>query len=149
MLMEARTYLMRWNPAISSFTEKDYEECVANMEHGMFRLNWSIYEWQEARRGDFFYMLRTGDDKAGIVFSGQFLSLRSQTLKPADFQQVFVFLRKLVPPSSPPSIKSIFYIYLIHESYVIIENLVKMTLFAIFSLSFLIYMRCSKLSLHC
>jgi len=74
MLMEARTYLMRWNPAISSFTEKDYEECVANMEHGMFRLNWSIYEWQEARRGDFFYMLRTGDDKAGIVFSGQFLS---------------------------------------------------------------------------
>ncbi len=74
MLMEARTYLMRWNPAISSFTEKDYEECVANMEHGMFRLNWSIYEWQEARRGDFFYMLRTGDDKDGIVFSGQFLS---------------------------------------------------------------------------
>ena len=40
----------------------------------MFRLDWSIYEWQEARRGDFFYMMRTGDDKAGIVFSGQFLS---------------------------------------------------------------------------
>lgn len=26
------------------------------------------------RRGDFFYMMRTGDDKAGIVFCGQFLS---------------------------------------------------------------------------
>ena len=64
MLMEARTYLMRWNPTISS----------ENRVHGMFRMDWSIYEWQEARRGDFFYMMRTGDDKAGIVFSGQFLS---------------------------------------------------------------------------
>ena len=65
---------MRWNPTISSFTEMDFEACVENRVHGMFRMDWSIYEWQEARRGDFFYMLRTGDDKAGIVFSGQFLS---------------------------------------------------------------------------
>ena len=71
---DSRTYLMRWNPAVSSFTEKDLEECVANMIHGMFRLNWSIREWEEARRGDFFYMMRIGDDKAGIVFKGQFLS---------------------------------------------------------------------------
>ena len=74
VLMEARTYLMRWNPTISSFTEKDFEECMENRVHGMFRMNWSIYDWQEARRGDFFYMMRTGDDKAGIVFCGQFLS---------------------------------------------------------------------------
>ena len=74
MPKEPKTYLMRWNPAISSFTEKDYEECVENRVHGMFRMNWSIREWEEARRGDFFYMLRTGDEKAGIVFSGQFTS---------------------------------------------------------------------------
>ena len=67
-------YLMRWNPSISSFKVKDYEECVANMQNGMFRLNWSIYEWQEARRGDFFYMMRVGDDNAGIAFCGQFTS---------------------------------------------------------------------------
>ena len=71
---EPKTYLMRWNPSISSFTEKDYEECVANMDNGMFRMNWSINEWEEARRGDIFYMLRVGDDKAGIVFNGQFIS---------------------------------------------------------------------------
>ena len=71
---EPKTYLMSWNPAISSFTEKDYEKCVENRMHGMFRMNWSIREWEEARRGDFFYMLRTGDEKAGIVFSGQFTS---------------------------------------------------------------------------
>jgi len=71
---EPRYYLMRWNPSVSSFTEEDYKACVADMEHGMFRMNWSIYDWQEARRGDFFYMLRTGDDKAGIVFTGQFIT---------------------------------------------------------------------------
>ena len=71
---EAKSYLMRWNPSISSFKEKDFEECVENMVHGMFRMNWSIREWEEARRGDLFFMMRVGDDKAGIVFSGQFIS---------------------------------------------------------------------------
>lgn len=71
---EPKKYLMRWNPSISSFTEKDYEECVNDMVHGMFRTNWSIHEWEEARRGDIFYMMRVGDDKAGIVFNGQFIS---------------------------------------------------------------------------
>lgn len=71
---EPKKYLMRWNPSISSFTEKDFEECVDDMEHGMFRLNWSIFEWEEARRGDMFYMMRVGDEQAGIVFIGQFTS---------------------------------------------------------------------------
>ena len=74
ILAEPRHYLMRWNPSISSFKENDYMDCINNMVHGMFRINWSIYDWQEARRGDFFYMMRTGDDKAGIVFSGQFIT---------------------------------------------------------------------------
>ena len=71
---EPKTYLMRWNPSISSFTEKDYEECFADKVHGMFFVNWSICEWEEARRGDMFYMMRVGDDKAGIVFNGQFIT---------------------------------------------------------------------------
>ena len=74
VLEKSKTYLMRWNPSISSFTEKDYEECVNNMVHGMFRMKWSIYEWEEARRGDMFFMMRVGDDKAGIVFLGQFIT---------------------------------------------------------------------------
>ena len=71
---ESRTYLMRWNPSVSSFTEKDYKECVESMVHGMFRMSWSIREWEEARRGDLFFMMRTGDEKAGIVFTGQFIT---------------------------------------------------------------------------
>ena len=74
LLEKPRKYLMRWNPSISSFKESDYEECVANMKCGIFRMNWSIYEWEEARVGDIFYMLRVGDDKAGIVFNGMIVS---------------------------------------------------------------------------
>ena len=70
LLDEPKKYLMRWNPTISSFTEIDYEKCLENMERGMFRMNWSIYDWEEARVGDIFYMMRVGDKKAGIVFSG-------------------------------------------------------------------------------
>lgn len=71
---ETKTYLMRWNPSISSFKEEDFKECVKRENHGMFRLNWSIREWEEARKGDLFFMMRVGDDKPGIVFAGQFIS---------------------------------------------------------------------------
>ena len=69
-----RIYLMRWNPSISSFKEEDLDECLENEACSIIRMNWSISEWQEARRGDIFYMMRTGDDKAGIVFNGQFIT---------------------------------------------------------------------------
>ena len=59
---------------ISSFTEQDYKDKVTNLQNGTLRLNWSIREWEEARRSDIFYMLRTGGNKAGIVFNGQFTS---------------------------------------------------------------------------
>ncbi len=74
LLKEPRKYLMRWNPSISSFTEQDYEAALENMKNGMFFMDWSIHEWEEARRGDIFYMMRVDDDKAGIVFSGLLLS---------------------------------------------------------------------------
>ena len=69
-----KKYLMRWNPTISSFKESDYEECIENMKCGIFRMNWSIYDWEDARVGDIFYMLRVGDKKAGLVFSGLIVS---------------------------------------------------------------------------
>jgi len=72
--MNPKVYLMRWNPSISSFTLDDYKKCVEKLTYGLFPMNWSIREWEEARKGDFFYMLRVGDEKAGIVFNGQFLS---------------------------------------------------------------------------
>ena len=52
LLDKPKKYLMRWNPAISSFSENDYENCIEHMEHGIFRMNWSIYEWEEVMVGD-------------------------------------------------------------------------------------------------
>ena len=68
-----KTYLLRWNPTISSFRLDDYREATTQCPNG-FRMNWSVYEWENAHLGDRFYMLRTGDDKAGIVFRGVFTS---------------------------------------------------------------------------
>ena len=103
---EPKKYLMRWNPSISSFTEKDFEECIENMEHGMFRTNWSIHEWEEARRGDIFYMMRVGDDKAGIVFNGQFISdpYPSDDWAGSTKRRMYVDMICMNPPESEPVI---------------------------------------------
>lgn len=68
-----KTYLLRWNPGISSFKLHDYRRAITRYPDG-FHFNWSVYEWENAHKGDRFYMLRTGDDKAGIVFRGVFTS---------------------------------------------------------------------------
>ena len=71
-LRHPKTYLLRWNPTISSYTLNDYRNDMEEYPEG-FRSNWSIYEWEEAHKGDRFFMLITGDDKAGIVYRGEFL----------------------------------------------------------------------------
>ena len=68
-----KTYLLRWNPAISSFRQDDYRKASTEYSEG-FGMNWSVYEWEEAHEGDRFFMLKTGDNKAGIVFRGIFTS---------------------------------------------------------------------------
>lgn len=66
-------YLLRWNPAISSLTLDLYTENIEkHWEDGVF--NWSVYEWEEACEGDVYFMLRTGDEHAGIVYCGTFES---------------------------------------------------------------------------
>lgn len=71
---KAKTFLMRWNPSISSFKEEDYSRLYEESESGIFRINWSIFDWEVADKGDYFYMMRVGDNKAGIVFAGQISS---------------------------------------------------------------------------
>ena len=69
-----KTYLLRWNPTISSFKLDDYRDVLSKYPGGFSGMNWSVYEWEKAHKGDHYYMLRTGDDKAGIVFRGVFTS---------------------------------------------------------------------------
>ena len=72
-LRRPRTCLLRWNPKISSYTLEQYRYDVKYGQDG-FTSDWSVYEWEEANEGDRFYMLRTGDDKPGIVYRGVFTS---------------------------------------------------------------------------
>ncbi|MCM1517329.1 MAG: hypothetical protein NC117_01630 [Pseudoflavonifractor sp.] len=66
------TFLLRWNPAISSFDDKDLMHLI---EYYPFApLNWSIWDYHMANAGDSFYMMRVGDNLPGIMMSGCFSS---------------------------------------------------------------------------
>lgn len=67
-----KTYLLRWNPTISSFKLEHYREACKCTDG--FSMNWSVYEWQKAKKNDQFYMERLGDDGRGMVFRGVFAS---------------------------------------------------------------------------
>lgn len=68
-----KTFLLRWNPTISSLSLDEYRRAVNEYPEG-FEYNFSVHDWEHAHRGDRFYMLRTGDDFAGIIFRGVFTS---------------------------------------------------------------------------
>jgi len=67
-ITDPQTYILRWNPTISSFKLEHYRKACTYTEG--FSMNWSIYEWEKAKKGDRFYMERLGDDGKGIVFRG-------------------------------------------------------------------------------
>lgn len=73
MYPTSKTYLLRWNPSISSFTLDDYQNLLA--EGDSFEGNWSIREYEDLHKGDQFFMLREGDGvNPGIMFRGVFTS---------------------------------------------------------------------------
>lgn len=68
-----KDFLLRWNPTISSMTLDKYQKALSEFPDG-FCMDWSIYDWKQAHEGDRFFMLRTGDENAGIIFRGVFVS---------------------------------------------------------------------------
>ena len=67
------TFLLRWNPAISSFKMDTYQKATTQCLNG-FYLNWSVHEWGKAHKGDHYYMVRVGEGDTGIVWHGTFES---------------------------------------------------------------------------
>lgn len=65
-----KTYVLMWNPAISSMKLEDHIESIPDIMTEHF--NWSVYEYKNARKGDRFVMVRCGEGKTGIVMSGVF-----------------------------------------------------------------------------
>ncbi len=71
------TFILRWNPAISSYTMARLDSDMEDWAKGYWNeddFDWSIYEWQRAHRGDRFFMVRVGDGNTGIMAAGRFTS---------------------------------------------------------------------------
>lgn len=64
------TFILMWNPAISSVTMDDHLEGISAMLVRAF--NWSVWEHEKAKCCDRFFLVRVGEGKTGIVMSGVF-----------------------------------------------------------------------------
>ena len=69
-------FLLRWNPATSSYTMANLDSDMSEWAEGYWSddFDWSIHEWQSARRGDRFYMVRVGEGNTGLFAAGRFAS---------------------------------------------------------------------------
>lgn len=67
-----KTFILMWNPAISSFKKEEFNEMISADEYP--ELNWSVWDWREAEEGDRFFMVRVGEGNTGIVLAGHFES---------------------------------------------------------------------------
>ena len=66
------TFLLRWNPEISSCKESDWIRMCKQFPYA--ETNWSIYDYQLADKYDQCYMMRVDSRHPGIVMKGQFQS---------------------------------------------------------------------------
>lgn len=67
------TFLLRWNPEISSCKEDDWIQMCKQYPYAT--TNWSIHDFQLADKYNYFYMMRVDSKHPGIVMKGQFQSL--------------------------------------------------------------------------
>lgn len=65
------TYILFWNPDISSYTEKRFKN---DFYSGFGVGNWSFREYENIKPGDKFYMVRCGEGNLGIVMKGLILT---------------------------------------------------------------------------
>jgi len=54
-----KTYILFWNPAISSYKLDDFQEKLGELENN--DLNWSVWEHEKVSCGDRFFMVRCGE----------------------------------------------------------------------------------------
>lgn len=67
-----KTYILFWNPAISSYKLENFQEEMEEL--GDAYMNWSVWEYENASAGDRFFMVRCGEGNTGICMSGYFSS---------------------------------------------------------------------------
>lgn len=64
------TFILMWNPTISSVTLDEHVRCIKNMYTEYF--NWSVWDHEKAKCGDRFFLVSVGEGHTGIVMSGVF-----------------------------------------------------------------------------
>ena len=69
-------YILRWNPAISSYKMKAHLDIVSHVKKGQFPMgfDWSVREWEQLKVNDMFILLQVGTDNDGIAMVGKFCS---------------------------------------------------------------------------
>lgn len=70
------TFLLNWNPAISSYTMDDLDDDMKwwAKEDWYDDFDWSVCDWKKAHIGDRFFMARVGEGNTGIFAAGRFTS---------------------------------------------------------------------------
>ena len=70
------TFILKWNPAISSYTMERLDNDMSEWADGYWSDNfdWSVHEWQKAHKGDRFFMVRVGEGNTGVFAAGRFTS---------------------------------------------------------------------------
>ena len=68
------TFILRWNPAVSSYKMKHHKAICKNIESGNYFSDWSIHDWEKLEIGDAFILCQVGTKKDGIAAIGKFIS---------------------------------------------------------------------------
>lgn len=69
------TYILKWNPAISSYKMLDFlAEMNIALSGGDHDMNWSVWDHEKIQKGDIVYLLKVGYGATGIVAEGKVTS---------------------------------------------------------------------------
>lgn len=74
--VKQNTVILMWNPSISSYTMDRFEDDLRCLFDGWMDddFNWSVWDYEKAKEGDKFYMVKVGHGTNGIVMAGTFTS---------------------------------------------------------------------------
>ena len=75
LIRQQQTFVMRWNPELSSHKVVDFEHAMEDFYDDGFYYDWSIFDYEKVHVGDRFFMLKVGNGNTGIVMSGIIVSL--------------------------------------------------------------------------
>lgn len=67
-----KTFVLMWNPAVSNVKMENFVKQIPELLTSRF--DWNVYDYDKAKKGDKFIMVRCGEGRTGLVMSGVFSS---------------------------------------------------------------------------